>query len=201
MHGFSSCELIVFTNPSSSCLCCAREKPPTLVFIATMPAHSKMMKRPAAAQQEGRPMKRPAASASLKDSILDLQAKAEKKDWDDEQSAGSDNEAGSSAEAKRDKGKGQKFAAMKLAGSLPAYVLDLYNNEATKKESPRSFRTTIINELFHKQSSGRYVLRDDAPLFQEAKRCYERKYGIDGRESYTKLVMRGMFFQNSAEAT
>ncbi|CAE7398625.1 unnamed protein product [Symbiodinium sp. CCMP2592] len=111
------------------------------------------------------------------------------------------NGAGSSTDCKRDKGKSEKFTKMKLAGSLPPYVVDLYDNAANQKESPRQFRTEIINSLFKRNpKTGRYSLIDNQPLFTEAKRVWEKKFGTDGKESYTKLVMRGLFFGNSESA-
>ncbi|CAE7471903.1 unnamed protein product [Symbiodinium sp. CCMP2592] len=147
--------------------------------------------------------KKPGAGpTTLKDAVEGIKKSSMDKDnmWDD-QSAEEDNGAGSSTDSKRDKGKAEKFTKMRLAGSLPPYVVDLYDNAANQKESPRQFRTEIINTLFKRNpKTGRYSLIDDQPLFTEAKRVWEKKFGTDGKESYTKLVMRGLFFGNSESA-
>lgn len=102
-------------------------------------------------------------------------------------------------ELKRDKGKAEKFKAMR--NQLPAHIVHLYDEAANSKSSPRSFRTKLINELFERQSNGRYILRDDKPLFIEHKALYERKFNKDSHVAYPKSVMCGLYFHNSGFAT
>ncbi|CAE7789097.1 unnamed protein product [Symbiodinium sp. CCMP2592] len=149
----------------------------------------------------GKAKKRPAA-ASLQESVNNVKMGSMETEhiFDDDAASGAAGEDGGRKDAKRDKGKAEKFKAMKLAGSLPPYVLDLYDKEADKKESPRAFRTTIINSLFKRCKSGRYSLVDNSPLFTEAKRVFEKKFGVDLKEAYPPLVMRGLFFNNSQAA-
>ena len=85
-------------------------------------------------------LKRPAvASKSLQQQCEDwkVNVKGNQHDPDAESDAEGDG---------RDKGKGRKFAKMK--DQLPAHTLNLYDVEAVKHESPRQFRTVIINKLF-----------------------------------------------------
>ena len=67
---------------------------------------------------------------------------------DPEESADADGDADASYGEPRDKGKAVKFAQMRK--SLPAHILQLYDEEAAKKASPRAFRSQIVNTLFRK---------------------------------------------------
>ena len=137
-----------------------------------MPAMSKM-KRPAAVEdgalaglKKGKfvqssssssYMKRPAAAGGVKAAIDKMQAGCKVDDGDE---AGDGSEADSTT---RDKGKGEKFAAMMKANMLPNHVQHLYNEVAKTKSSPRDFGTQIINSLFDRKPNGRFELRDDKP--------------------------------------
>ena len=175
-----------------------------------MPAMSKM-KRPAAVEdgalaglKKGKfvqsssssssYMKRPAAAGGVKAAIDKMQAGCKVDDGDE---AGDGSEADSTT---RDKGKGEKFAAMMKANMLPNHVQHLYNEVAKTKSSPRDFRTQIINSLFDRKPNGRFELRDDKPLFEEAKEIYDRKYSKDRAVAYPRAVMKGLYFQNSESA-
>ncbi|CAK9077599.1 unnamed protein product, partial [Durusdinium trenchii] len=84
--------------------------------------------------------------------------------------------------------------------SLPAHIVHLYDTEALSKPSPREFRTQVINQLFTKLKNGRYSLNAEKPMFQEAKKLYERKYGKDSETGLPKSVLKGLYFQNSESA-
>ena len=106
----------------------------------------------------------------------DDDTKKKKKDGDDDQEeSDADEDADAAYGNLRDKGKAVKFTQMRQ--SLPAHILQLYDEVAKKKASPRAFRSQIVNTLFRKLANGRYELRCDAPLFTEAKRIFETKYG------------------------
>ena len=79
----------------------------------------------------------------------------------------------------RDKGKGEKWAAMRQSGSIPEYVLDLHDKQAEPAGSPRKFKTVVINSLFIKSDKGRYTLSDRSPLFQEARKVCQREFAKD----------------------
>ena len=98
-------------------------------------------------------------------------------------------------EEKRDKGKAEKFKAMR--GQLPSHILNLYDDAANSKSSPRAFRTQLVNALFDKTSSGRYILRDDKPMFTEHKALYEKRYNKDAHVALPRGVMLGLYFHNS----
>lgn len=95
-----------------------------------------------------------------------------KKGWEDEdddtkkKKDGDDGQEESDADAAygnlRDKGKAVKFTQMRQ--SLPAHILQLYDEVAKKKASPRAFRSQIVNTLFRKLANGRYELRCGAPF-------------------------------------
>ena len=196
--------------------------PPRSVVVVdnnnnNMPAQSKM-KRPAAAEdvvggmKKGKfvqkTMKKPAAAGgSLKATIGKMKAGCDDEeeegvlggsDDDEEQPCQDDDEVGQGAA--RDKGKGEKFAAMLRSKTLPPHIQHLYEEVAKGKSSPRDFRTEIINSLFERKANGRFELRDDKPLFREAKQIYERKYSKDKDLGYPRSVMKGLYFQNSEVA-
>ena len=159
------------------------------------------MKRPSSRKDEaedGEPetKKKPAASGSMNKAINELKhglrSSSSKKDEDDneEESGGEEEES-----HLRDKGKSIKFNSMRR--SLPAHIIHLYDTEALSKPSPREFRTQAINQLFTKLKNGRYSLNAEKPMFQEAKKLYERKYGKDSETGLPKSVLKGLYFQNS----
>ncbi|CAK9091527.1 unnamed protein product [Durusdinium trenchii] len=165
------------------------------------------MKRPSSrkneADEDGEPetKKRPAASSGSMNKAINalkhgLKSSSSKKDEDDndEESVGDDAEESHL----RDKGKNLKFNSMRR--SLPAHIIHLYDTEALSKPSPREFRTQVINQLFTKLKNGRYSLNAEKPMFQEAKKLYERKYGKDSETGLPKSVLKGLYFQNSESA-
>lgn len=105
---------------------------------------------------------------------------------------------GEDCDSLRDKGKAVKFNAMR--SSLPPHILDLFDNVALKKASPRSFRTSIINSLFERTENGRYRLMDKRPMFLEAKSLYEKRFGKEQDKGFPKSVIRGLYFNNSEAA-
>ena len=162
-------------------------------------------KRPAA-KKTGALAKKPAmGTTSTKDLVKGLKKIQETEDNDDGSAAGAENGSdeeggGSSGSNARDKGKAEKFAAMMRSKSLPEHIAFLHNEGAREKTSPREFRTAIINQLFTRKVNGRYSLNDTAPLFQEARRVYEKKFNVDKQIALPKLVLRGMHSGNSESA-
>ena len=156
------------------------------------------LKKPAAARQSTSSLKRPAASMS--DTLNDLRkgVKNDKEDGDNAGDSSSEEPASQDAgedDSKRSKGKALKFAAMK--DKLPPHIVELYDKGALEKASPRAFRTQIVNTLFKRTKQGRYVLKVDRPLFEEAKKIYERKWGNEKQKSFPRSVIRGLYFGNS----
>lgn len=117
------------------------------------------MKRPAAA---GCPvMKKPAAANAVKA----LKHEVEKYKHEEETSGEQDTNA-------RDKMKAEKWARMKTAGALPAYLINLYEEEA--KHSPlgkRRFQTEVINKLFKKNEAGQWEWMPATFNFNPTKPC------------------------------
>ena len=89
---------------------------------------------------------------------------------------------------------------MLKSNQLTSHVQYLYQDVANTKASPREIRTMIINTLFERKKNGRFELRDDRPLFTEAKELYERKYSKDKAVAYPRSVMKGLYFQNNESA-
>ena len=142
------------------------------------------MKRPAAA---GCPvMKKPAAANAVKA----LKHEVEKYKHEEETSSEQDTNA-------RDKMKAEKWARMKTAGALPAYLINLYEEEA--KHSPlgkRRFQTEVINKLFKKNETGQWELDASDVQFQSHKALYEKRYNRDETEALPKSLLLGMYFQH-----
>lgn len=142
------------------------------------------MKRPAAA---GCPvMKKPAAANAVKA----LKHEVEKYKHEEETSGEQDTNA-------RDKMKAEKWARMKTAGALPAYLINLYEEEA--KHSPlgkRRFQTEVINKLFKKNETGQWELDASDVQFQSHKALYEKRYNRDETEALPKSLLLGMYFQH-----
>ena len=185
-----------------------------VVVVSNMPAQSKMLKRPSSADEtiiakKSKKFvvqtKKPAAAASglikATTATIEKMKKAgcedEQHDDEEEKLPSEEEDAGDNA---RDKGKGEKFSAMLRSDSLPPHIKHLYNEVAKTKASPRDFRTQIINSLFERKGNGRFQLRDDKPLFTEAREIYERKYSRDRALAYPRSVMKGLYFQNSETA-
>ena len=169
------------------------------------------LKRPAA-HTSASSRKRPAAAAGSMTSTLNELRKGvrgKEKDAKGSNDASKKDESSSSEEDdpddgedgegnKRSKGKGLKFAQMK--DKLPPHIVELYEKGALEKASPRAFRTQIVNTLFKRTKQGRYVLKADRPLFEEAKKIYEKKWGNERQKSYPRSVLKGLFFANSEPA-
>ena len=133
----------------------------------------------------GNTMKRPAAAPS-KSTIADAVKEMQR---------GVGEESEHEESEKRDKGKAEKFKAMR--SQLPNHIINLYDEAANTKSSPRAFRTQLVNSLFDKTSSGRYILRDDKPMFTEHKALYEKRYNKDAHIAMPRGVMLGLYFHNS----
>jgi hypothetical protein len=72
--------------------------------------------------------------------------------------------------------KGMKFQKLKDAGTLPDYVIDLFNNAGSETGQKRKEQTEIINNLLRKDDEGSYILNLQSPMFKEAhKSFFERK--------------------------
>ena len=126
-----------------------------------MPAASK---RPAANVADAtQPRKKPAAMPSVNETLRKLKGATASPEEEDH-----DSEAGTMVLAKRDKGKGEKFARMRAAGQIPQHILHLYDETAKSSPSPRDFRTNVINQLFNKSDSGVFSMNTGAKLFTEA---------------------------------
>ena len=163
------------------------------------------LKKPSASTRPSSSCKRPAASmtSTLEDLRQGVRGKQEKDAKDSKKDGSSTEEEDSDGEAdaegnKRSKGKGLKFAQMR--DKLPPHIIELYDKGALEKASPRAFRTQIVNTLFKRTKQGRYVLKADRPLFEEAKKIYERKWGNERQKSYPRSVLKGLFFGNSEPA-
>ena len=61
-------------------------------------------------------------------------------------------------EEKRNYAKARKFAKMLKKGQLPEEIKLMYTEAAQKSNSPRLFKTELINRLFQQNKSGEWVM-------------------------------------------
>jgi hypothetical protein len=101
--------------------------------------------------------------------------------------------------AKRDKGKGEKWAKLRAAGRIPAHIINMFDN-VPEGEQPRQFRTQIINRLFRKTANGGFELNANDAMFQQAKSLYDRKFMRDEEVGLVKSVFAGKYFGNNYKA-
>ncbi|CAE7217574.1 unnamed protein product [Symbiodinium sp. CCMP2592] len=130
-------------------------------------------------------MKKPVASASL---LRRMNAMQEEPEEEPEQSI-----------AARDKGKAVKFTKMKNSNSLPAFVIDLIEEQSKSSSAPRSQKTLLINKLFKRLPDGSLELALDQPVFIHAEKAYRKKYARDEAEAIPASVMCGLYFHNSEQ--
>ena len=62
-------------------------------------------------------------------------------------------------EASRDRLKAVKFQRMKDQGTLPQYILDMFEDAGKMSGQKRREQTDIINTLLDKDDAGNYVLK------------------------------------------
>ena len=70
----------------------------------------------------------------------------------------------------RDKGKAVKFQKMKNQNSLPAFVVDLIEEQSKASSAPRNQKTLLINKLFKRLPDGSLELSLDQPVFEQAEK-------------------------------
>ena len=164
-----------------------------------MPAVSK---RPTAnVDDTTQPKKKPAAMPSVNETLRKLKSATASPEEDE-----NDDNEGSMVLAKRDKGKGEKFARMRAAGQIPQHILHLYDETAKQSPSPRDFRTNVINQLFNKSDSGVFTMNTGPSssrrrkLFTEAYKVYQQRYARDEKQGMSRSVTLGLFFQNNIQA-
>ena len=92
--------------------------------------------------------------------------------------------------------KAEKWARMKAAGVLPAYLINFYEEET--KHSPmgkRRLQTEVINKLFVKKNGQWEMDVSDVQFRSHLRRVSEKKYNKDETEALPKSLILGMYFQ------
>ena len=130
------------------------------------------VKRPASAEKG--PRKRPASS--INQTVREIK----------EQSAAMSDT--------RDKGKGEKFAKMLKAGTLPPEVVHMWSIESKKAPSERAFKTELINSLFAKQKDGSYRIDTDSHQFAQYRKVHHAHIAKTKDEALPKNLMIGTHF-------
>ena len=100
----------------------------------------------------------------------------------------------------RDHGKARKFRKMSDAGAIPAHILDLINEQSKKALNPRKEKSSLINNLFKKNSKGGYDMIADAPVFEQAKEAFFTRFGKDQDTGMPKDVFLWSTFQGNEQA-
>lgn len=100
----------------------------------------------------------------------------------------------------RDFNKARKFNKMLSKGQIPAEVMKLYEDAASKSPKPRLFRTQLINRLFKKSSSGEYVLSTGDNAFQSWVQSVDKKFATSEQVGIPYSVMLWQIFQGNTAA-
>ena len=108
-------------------------------------------------------------------------------------------EPGSSTD-KRDYGKARKFARMLKAGDVPQDIVQLYQQEALSKKSPRLFRSQLINKMFQKNAKGDYVLATQSPEFLSWKKNNDTKFQTKEAVGVPHSILLWQTFQGNEAA-
>ncbi len=103
-------------------------------------------------------------------------------------------------EEKRSYGKARKFARMLAKGQVPEDIRRMYNEAATKSQSPRLFRTELINRMFKKGSNGEWVLCTDSADFQSWRSNKDIKFATAESVGVPYSIMLWQVFQGQEQA-
>ena len=148
------------------------------------------MKRPASSHAQGS-VKRPAASKETINSSL----VALRKGRDEDEHLKAQEDADLEGDEVRDKAKAEKFSRMRAAGQLPAYLINMYEEESkVSDKGSRKFKTAIINRMFTKSKDGTWQLDVSDAIFTDYKSIFEKKYSKDKVEALPKSLVIGQFF-------
>ena len=158
-------------------VCCG---PPLPVDCFVMP-----MKRPSASSSSSSAMKVAKKPSGMNDTVTALKALQDKPE----------NEENDEIET-RDKLKAEKFARMKASGSLPDFIVAMYEEESKKQVAPRRFQTELINRLFVKKN-GQWQLDLSHSMFTDFKAVYQRNYSKDKQKAIPRSLMCGLYFQGN----
>ena len=147
------------------------------------------MKRPAASSSGSNAAKKRPAANSMNETVLALKTGL------GETKANAE-EADEGTMETRDKMKAEKFARMKASGSLPDFILSMYEDEAKKQAAPRRYQTELINRMFIKKN-GQWQLDLSHSMFTDYKAVYQKNYSKDKQKAIPRSLMCGLYFQGS----
>jgi len=102
---------------------------------------------------------------------------------------------GEVGDTNRDKGKAEK--AKRDREQLPPHIVSMLDDKSLSRKE----KTKAINSLYTLDTkSGTYTLNAKEKIFEEYKKSYEKKFGLDQHEAVPKSIMKGSFFNNSEDA-
>jgi hypothetical protein len=134
-----------------------------------------------------------------------MEAAAGPNDEHDADDVGSQDDDGSDPEdegvdVKRDRCKKQKFDTLLAQNKLPNHITDMWFQGSKSVKNKRDFQTKIINNLFHRDTSGKLIMKPEAPFFSSYKQTVEKNAFKVEQVGVPRGVFKGMYFQNSEEA-
>ena len=103
-------------------------------------------------------------------------------------------------EEKRNYAKARKFAKMLKKGQLPEEIKLMYTEAAQKSDSPRLFKTELINRLFQQNKSGEWVMTTDSPEFASWKQSFDKRFSTAKSVGLAPMVMLWQTFHGNQDA-
>ena len=100
----------------------------------------------------------------------------------------------------RNYAKARKFAKMLKKGQLPEEIKLMYMQAAQNSESPRLFRTEMINRLFQKNKKNEWVMVSTSPEFQSWKQSNDTRFATAKSVGTAGMVMLWSIFHGNKGA-
>lgn len=100
----------------------------------------------------------------------------------------------------RNGGKARKFAKMLSKGQLPQEIKEMYQQAAQRSDTPRLFRTEMINRLFQRNQKNEWVMVTKSPEFQSWKESQDKKFSTSKSVGLAPMVMLWQTFHGNKPA-
>ena len=128
---------------------------------------------------------------------LDFDAEDDQKEGEGEEEEEKEVDEEVDANDKRDYAKARKFGRLLKNGQVPDDILKMYNDDAMQSKQPRMYRTTLINELFRKDSKGEYIMCHKDPEFLSWKKNLDTSFATEKTLGVPYSIMLWQVFQGN----
>ena len=152
-----------------------------------------VIKRPSTKESNGNGNKTGGRAPTLQDKTTSWTKAVAQSDQENEDSAGE-------GEERRDPKKGQEVQKAGRRWCHSSSHLGLDRHSIQKADNPRKEKTALINGLFTKNAKGGYDMMATAPVFEQAKAAYYKRYGKDESTGFPKDVFLWQTFHGNKEA-